>query len=390
MRDRQRYQFVNWKDGMKINKDHFIDQNNAVKDAMADIAALNLSPYRYGILPPTLAGETNFSAKISLDNTGAIQVVVDACQAITPGGVRIALPAFGSSVAASESERPSFTLPFSPLTDELEWYLLLVVNPFVTQPAGPLDPYADPPRHQYVIPTYSFELLSATQMKQFAQYPYALAVGKLFVSNGEVNVEDYFIPPCYAVHAHPELVSLLGEVDGFLAALERHCSKTVQKIFQKSQQGRIVELVQFLCDRVILYLGQALSAARWTLLYDSPSALFYTLASLARVIRNTIDLRIGSGKDELMGYMGNWCDLNPGELESMLSSIANMKYDHNDVNKNISEAAVFVKVMNKLFGTLSQLDMIDKKKEKERPIVFVKEEAIDEAPVGGSKLKRFG
>jgi hypothetical protein len=375
---------------MKINKSHFIDQNNAVRDALADVAALNLSPYRYGILPPSLSGENTFVVKISLDNNNAIRVVVDACQAITPGGVRISLPAFTSTVAASEAERPTIVLPFVPITEELEWYILLIVHPFETVPAGPLDETAEPPRHRYVIPSYSIEIVSASQFKQFAYYPYSIAVGKVFVSNNETNIEDYFIPPCFSVHAHAELISLLGEFDMFLAALERHCSKIVQKIFQKNQQGKIVELVQFLCDRVILYVGQALSSARWTLLYDSPSSLFFTIAALARVIKNTIDLRIGSGKDELMNYLSDWCDLNQGELESMLASIANMKYDHNDVNKNISEAAVFVKVITKLFGTLSKLDMIDKKKEKERISVFVNEEPQDERGDGPRKQKYFG
>jgi len=97
------------------------------------------------------------------------------------------------------------------------------------------------------------------------------------------------------------------------------------------------------------------------------------MASLARVIGNTIDVRIGSGKEELMNYFSEWCELKQGELESMLTSIANMTYEHNDVNKNISEAAVFVKLMTRLFGTLSRLEFIGKHKEIIKEVIIEKE-----------------
>ena len=98
MRDRLTHYFVNWVDGMKINKTHFIDQNNAMKDVLHDVGSFHLTPHRYGILPPSVAGENTFSVRVSLDNQNTLRVAVEACQAITPGGVRISLPAFSSPV----------------------------------------------------------------------------------------------------------------------------------------------------------------------------------------------------------------------------------------------------------------------------------------------------
>ena len=45
--------------------------------------------------------------------------------------------------------------------------------------------------------------------------------------------------PCYSVSAHPDLISLLGEFDMFLASLERYCTHVVQKIFRQSEQNAI-------------------------------------------------------------------------------------------------------------------------------------------------------
>lgn len=380
MRDRLKHYFVNWVDGMKINKSHFIDQANAFKDALHDTAALHLSPHRYGILPPSVAGENPFSVKVSLDNQKTLRVVVEACQAITPGGVRIALPAFSSLAPTDADWMPATIFPFSSVNGELDWWIVLIIHPFETVPAGAPDLSENPPRSPSVLPTYTIQVVSSQQYRQFAHYPYALTIGKVFVKGDKIDLVDYYIPPCLSVSAHPDLVSLLNRFDVSLASLERHCAQIVQKIFKQDDKNAIADAVMFVCDRIMLYLGQALTAAHWTLLYDSPASLFFAMASLARVIRNTIDLRIGSGKEELLNYLSEWCDIKQGELESMLNSIANMTYEHNDVNKNISEAAVFVDIMDDLFNKLSKLEFIGKPKvieverivEKERERIIIK------------------
>ena len=99
----------------------------------------------------------------------------------------------------------------------------------------------------------------------------------------------------------------------------------------------------------------------------------YTVG-LARIIKNTIDLRIGSGKEELLNYLAEWCDVNQGELETLLTSIANMQYTHHDINQNLIKIIKFVKVIGKLFDTLSNLEFIGKKKESN---IFVKEEQMN-------------
>src|SRR4051812_20289026 len=113
MRDRVKHYFINWVDGMKIDKAHFIDQSNAVKDALHDVAALQITPHRYGILPPSVDGENSFSVKISLDNHKTLRVMVEACQGITSGGIRIALPAFSSLVRSEVDFRPTTMFPFT-------------------------------------------------------------------------------------------------------------------------------------------------------------------------------------------------------------------------------------------------------------------------------------
>lgn len=369
---------------MKINKDHFIAQDDAWKDALQDAACLNLSPMRYGVLPPSTAGEETFNVKISLDNQNTLRAMVLSCHAVTSGGVRIALPALSQSGQGETDGLPATSFQFTASSAEAAYWIVLTANPFERVPAGSPDTSENPPRYPSALPSYKVLVISDSQYKQFADNPYALTIGKVSVNGNDIRIEDDYIPPCLSLSAHPDLLALHGEVDQFLSTLELRCTQIVQKIFKKSQQNDLSELVLFLCDRVILYLAQAITTLRWNMVNEPPSALFASLVNLARVMKNTIDLRVGSGKDELMNYLSEWCELKQGELEGMLSALASLRYSNNDINQNIRKMISFVRVTGKLFDTLANLEFIGKRKETG---IFVKEEQ-PEANQQQSKTRR--
>jgi len=371
MRDQLKHFPVNWIDGMKINKQHFIAQHDAWQDALNDAASLAVSPIRFGVLPASAESEDTFNVRISLDNQDVLRVAILSCQAVTPGGIRINLPALSVSGNGETDGIPAVSYQFSEGRFDNTWWVVLIIHPFEKQPAGSPDLAENPPRFPYVIPSYSIQVISDNQLSQYAGHPYALIVGKILASGNDIRVDQDYIPPSYSISASPDLVSLYTELDQFFASLEVRCSQIVQKILKKNQQNDISELVMFLCDRMMLFLGQTITNMRWTMIHESPAALFAAITSLARVMKNTIDLRIGSGKEEMMNYLCEWCELKQGELEAMLSNLANIRYDHNDINKNIQKVTVFVKITAKLFETLSKLDFIGKRKDTG---IFVKEE----------------
>lgn len=359
---------------MKINKDHFIAQDNAMQDALSDALSLGLSPVRYGVIPSSAAGEDTFSVKIAVDNQNILKATVLSLQAVTPGGVRIQIPAL-PSVDTEAGLSTSFQ--FSPGAAEAAYWIVLTAQPFDRQPSGNPDPGENPPRYPFVQAGYQVQVVSESQYPQYARNPFALIIGKVVVNGNTIKVEEEYIPPCISVAASPDLMGLHAELDQFLAGLELRCAQIVQKIFKKSQQNELSELAMFLCDRIMLFIGQAITEMRWNQVYEPPAKMFSTIMSLARVMKNTIDLRTGSGKEELMNYLSEWCELNQGELENMLSGLAGMRYDHNDINSNITPVIRFAKVTGKLFESLSNLEFIGKRKESG---IFVKEEHNYSAP----------
>jgi hypothetical protein len=386
MRDSIKYNAVNWVDGMKINKSHFIAQDHAFTDAAQQVATLGLSPNRFGLLPPSAAGEDNYSLKISVDNQRKVRVSLPYCQAITPGGVRISIPAFGNSLKqADQYPVIDFDLEGSN-TDAIRW-VILMVHPFEKVAAGEPDLNENPPRLSFLVPSYTMALVTPAQYQQYSSHPYAITIGKLLINGNDIRAEEEYIPPCLSIASSEDLKSLLQEIDRFMGNLENRCSLIVQKIFKKSQQNELSELVQYLCDRMMVFLGPAVIQLRWQMLYQSPDYLFASLASLARTMKNTIDLRIGSGREEMMNYLCEWCELNQGELETMLSSVAGMRYNHNDVNAAIPQIVQFVKVTDRLFDTLSKMEFIGKRKDTG---IFVKEEKNEPLDAAKARRRFFG
>ena len=387
MRDSFKHFPVNWIDGMKINKSHFIAQDDACKDAMHDIAALNLSSVKFGILPATAGGDNTFDVKITADNQNTLRVSVLACNAITCGGVRIVLPALSTPSNSDADGIPATTLTFSKTGEETVLYIAIVVNPYNKRPAGSPDLNDDPPRYPFVLPTYTIEAVSDYQLSQYLHNPYALIVGKVMVNGNEVVVDSDYIPPCFSINSHADLISLYADIDKYLGLLEMTCIEIVQNILKKNQQNELSELVKFLCDRVMIFLSESITKLRFTSLYESPATLFVTIASLARLIKNLIDMRIGSGKETVMNYFIKWTELKQGDFENYLTSLAALRYNHNDVNENINAVRPFVDMTSKLFKTLSKLEFIGELPEKDR--IFIKEETTKINGESPSVRRRF-
>jgi hypothetical protein len=385
MKETAEYYPVNWVDGMKINKNHFIEQENAQRFEAHELCSISLSPTKYGLIPAK-SSQDNFKVAISVDNQKMAKVTVMKCNAVTLSGSIINIP-FQKSGGANEPGTVQLQFNLADYTNEPTLWIFLFVHPFEREPAGEPDFSENPPRIKYSFPSYSIGVSTNAQFNQSIKNTYGIPIGKLLITAADVRLDENYIPPCVCVEANEDLKSLNLDIEKFLGELEIRCSLIVQKVYKKNQQNELSELVQFLCDRMLTYIGPAIIDLRWTYSYESPVKLFGLLSTLARIIKNAIDLRIGSGREEMMNYLCEWCELSQGELDSLLSSVASLKYVHHDVNTLIPSTVKFVQTINKLFETLSKLDYIGKRKESG---IFVKEEKNEINDPGKARRRFFG
>ena len=241
----KKYYPINWTEGMKLNKDIFIAQDNAIFDSLSLTASTTLSPIKYGLLP-----HSNFNVSVSVDNQGTARVTVNACKALTLGGFYIDIDASNTSAVDGN---PSVSMGISNSTHATLFWAVLLVLPYERVPFGNIDPNESPARFPFIQAAYDVLLIEENQIAQYSQQPHSLIIGKIKSTGNSFIVDDNYLPPCISVSASQDLMGLHAELDSFLATLEQNCSIIVQKIYKKSQQNELSELAKFLCDRVILF-----------------------------------------------------------------------------------------------------------------------------------------
>jgi hypothetical protein len=120
-------------------------------------------------------------------------------------------------------------------------------------------------------------------------------------------------------------------------------------------------------------------------MHEAPSLMLSHVSSMARLIKNSLDIYVNTGKEELMNYFVEWCDVNQASLDAVITELGNHKYVHEDINGAVVKVSDFTKTISSLFYKLSRLDYIGKKKDAN---IFVKEEIVNTDTAENSAKKR--
>lgn len=382
----QQFLPVNWTDGMKINKSHFTSQDNAFSFQLTQTASGLLNEYNYGLLP---SQDTALKIFLSVDNQQQVNLRIQQCRVITRGGFYFQIQddtgVYRNNLVA---QVPHLSLPFEQLKGKEEsFYVVLSVNPYQRTAYGTFDPEEIPARLPYTIPTFNLTLVPIDPGYTNMAGDFHLPIGKLRVDEQRVLLDDNYIPPCSAVSSHPELLAVHAGLEQFYSRMESYCLQIIQKIHQKKQLNEMSAIVQKLCETMIMLIATQLAEMKMLCLNQPPVFMLSKVISMARLFKNTLDYYIGTGKEEFINYCTEWCNVNQVELETSTTNLSNHQYNHLDVNASIDKVLQFSRTISNLFGNLSRLDYIGKKKEAG---FFVNEKAISyEAEQPTVKRKSF-
>jgi hypothetical protein len=359
------YKPVNWIDGMKLNKDIFLAQHHAHTMLSNNIASLQLSPVKYGLIAQDVAP----NIVISIDNQQLVTVNLLQCSAVTQAGALININK--SLPFQNNNGENVFQITVKADAQISNYWIVLIVQPYHLHPIGTPDTSVQPLRHPYLNTTYEIEIVTDSSISQYINHPYALVIGKLKSNANEVYVDQDFIPACLSIHAHPDLIDMHAELLVFFSNLEAKSIGIIQKILKKSQKNELSDLTQSICEQMLAYIGPSIHHIKWLMTYEAPIQMIAMIAGLGRTFKNAIDMRLGTGKEELLNYLSDWCELNQGELDQLLATVASLHYNTIDINSNIQTISHFIKTINRLFDTLHGLEFIGKRKESG---LFIKEE----------------
>ncbi|UCA61771.1 hypothetical protein KB553_09620 [Chryseobacterium rhizoplanae] len=377
MVEKLKYYPLHWMDGMKINKSHFTAIQNFVSDAVRDVVGAQISPVNYGLLPIN----NSIEIKLTSDQHKQLKVTVEQCHGITPNGSRIEISAEEQAVFQS-----SFLTEATYMMKEDENVKLMVclsVHLFNRIPFGEPDPDENPPRYPFTRPEYILQLIPENELKgPLGLGGSNLTVARISVSAGECEIDPMYIPACQCTMSHNTLKKFYVETERFFNQMELLASQIRQKIRFKKQNNLLSLIVDDMADKVVCYLGMEMNRYRWTALYQPPIYMFSSVIALGRILKNCIEVYTGSGKEELINYVTEWCNIGQGDFEFAFSDILNEEYDHQQIGKTAEKVGRFMKTAEEIFNVLSQLDYIGKKRDGS---IFISERPGDKDAIIHSK-----
>ncbi len=361
---------------MNINKSHLIGLENEMTDHLRDAQQHQIDGLSYGLLPASPDMDKAVDIWMNIDNQNQLTVHLNHCRAITRGGVRIEITkAIADQLRLSANELRSMVQLGKDSSDNL--MVVLTADPFNRVPVGDADPEETPPRKPFTLPNYTLSLVPEKEMGpgEFGQYH--ITIGKISVSHGKAVLEDSYIPASMTVGSHPLLMESWERQMRFLSELERNCVSIIQKIFTKQIKNNLAHIITLICRNLIQYINYQAAYFRQIAQNRPPVYMVTHTASMARVIRNEIDIRQGTGAEQLLNYLSEWCGLNQAGFEKVLDEMIGLNYEHHNIRYSLDEIDRFIDVIAPLFHKLAELDYIGKKS---KTNIFVKEETLEQEP----------
>ncbi|MEJ1239301.1 FHA domain-containing protein [Chryseolinea sp. T2] len=348
---------VNWQDGMKISRDHFIQSDNAYGEQIRDVAGMHLTNYNFGLLQGDQSTKASLQIEITSDAAEQTVVRIITCRGVTPGGARIEI--------TSDREVIQSTIATSSLKVQA-YEIYLVVDPFRRVAVGQPDANETPLRQPFSMPTYRVDILPYPQTFQPEWSAFHLCVGRLRSESDLGKIDEHYIPPCTAVSSHARLVAIHQRFFNQLSETEVAISGVLQWIRTKREMASLDYSMSFLMEKMANYLAGSMD--RFRLLYPQLPAveMISYFCSFARVINSALNVLLRKDREELLEYFHKWFELPPRDMENMLRTLITLTYDHQDcyvslqkVEKFIDRVVTMLKKLNELnYGTKASSEKI--------------------------------
>jgi hypothetical protein len=360
---------VNWVNGMKINRNHFIQQENAFNDNLKDAYSLHLTKYNYGLLPLDVPSVASVNTDLTINNEQFLKVKIFQYRAISQGGARLEI--------LEEHLIPEFKVD---LNRELELgneetneeaFIILSIDIFNRQNFGEIISSEEPPRFPFTIPGYSIQVVKEKDITESTYQPFSFFIGKILINKGRIEIIDDYIPPCMKANSHIELISFLKETVQFFDKIEISLIGIIKKIKDKEQDTTLARSILTLSETLLAYITHNQLRLNWEIPDLPPVFMFEFLAISAHVMKNTIESNKDSDKEEMLNYFTNWSELKQGDFEKLLNYCVNFNYQHYNIRYSSEQFTQYMEIIALLFEKLNSLTYIGKKKETG---IFVKEE----------------
>jgi len=343
-----KYLPINWVDGMKISKTHFVNFENAVIDSTRDVAALGLTDFNFGLLPLGFSVSDSHSLDVNSE-----RVEVYHCRAVCRNGARIEI------INHNLDELKISMLDLmggQALPQSSEWFVVIMVNPFQRNPIGDPDPTESPTRQPNTIPTYRVALIPVEQINTVDFAGSAIPIAKIKGGIQGLQRVDNYIPPCMRVDSNKELINVYRKFKSKITGIEEHILPIIRKINEKRRRNQskpLAEDIFLVCQKLVETSSGSFDDFRMIYQQRPPIYMIAYFVKIARSIHTT--MRFLSNKDSMLEYFRQYTNLQYGNFNEVINGLINMNYNHFDIRESIDKIDNFLNLIENLFEQLKGL-----------------------------------
>lgn len=360
-----KYWLTNWVDGMKIRKEHFVNSENALMDAVRDTAAISLNNFNFGLLSPAAGDKKSLEITILRSQSDNFKISVSLCRAVTAGGSRIEIMPVYNEEIVCEDKIDSLIIAGKGKNVSTSYFAIVTVDYFNRVPLGNPQPDEIPPRNPFSRPRYELHLVAEEDIDLDDFESFHFPVAKFKFKAKELVLDDTYIPPCRAIQGHPAMVQLYKNIGGDLNKLQAYSTGIVQKVVGKSQNSALAQSVKKLSENIARHISSVFFRLRMTLTQQPPVYLAETVVQLANEIKLTLDFMPEKEKEEMLNYFKEQSQFSSAAFYELLEAAIDLDYSHNNIYDSFIPLINLLEKLTDVFERLSQLDLIGSRKSKD-------------------------
>lgn len=374
-----KHKLVNWSNMMMVDPMHFKQTEDFFIELVSDSVATGLDRHGYGLLPPDNSEKNAAKIDILEKVTGNVEIRLHRCNAITAGGYLIRFEQDGENSITN-------THSFNSSEDSSAWDIILSVNPYKRVLSGIPDEREDPPRHPDVEPTIELYIMSSGTMNVDKLNKQQLVIGKICKQGERYKIDTDYIPPCTCMMSHPALVQYFNKFSSLMDNLETASKEIIAKVRNKDTPSPLALNIEMICRNLMRYISTVYFAFRNNGIYWKPIDITECFSSLAHIFYVSFSFISVTEKEELLNYFYEWNEISPGTLDTVLSGVLEMQYDHNNINESMKLIDDTFNLIAELWIKLSLLEYIGQHKDN----IIVSDKKLITQPVKKSKWDIFG
>ena len=346
---------VNWVNGLKLNNGHFFETYYNMVDTVRQNREESLTSYSYGFGENLTETKNPIEMEMKGDTIETFSIRLKSCNAITRSGLSIIYDPtlYGDYVPTVKVKEVDADLK----KDQI-FYIVLSVNPYKLLPVGMPDPEVTPLHHPYALPEINLQLMTEAQVnRDFMEYNCIIA-GKCIAEGGLFKIDEQYIPPVQRICHDERLLSFLDIFQKHVKGIYDYTLSVYRKNVTDARRDKLVENTFALCNAVQDFYDMSVFDLERLSAEQPPIHLVYLANRLANKLLTTLRIMPEKESEYLLQYFNEWTNISPAEVQQTLGEVEGIEYKHTDIRPTLKSIISFMKLLEKLFKKMSELEYV--------------------------------